>query len=120
MSNISRREFFRTLVPDALNSVTHESGDSGEVNLNGGRVFLGRLGDFPVGTETKFQWQEGSVCLWSEAEGLRIQEDGGGDFYVLHLEKGNIFFCPHERCSASEVLSVMTGEMQNTEGENYG
>jgi len=120
MNNLSRREFFRTLVPDTLNSVTHVGIGSGSTNLSAERVLLGRLCDFPVGTEARFQWQEGSVCLRSEPEGFRLQGDGGGEFYVLHLEKGNIFFRPHERCSASEVLSVMTGEMQNTEGENYG
>lgn len=118
MSNLSRREFFKTLVPDALNSAVQADAN----NMSGveENVLLGSLSDFPVGTETKFQWQEGSVCLRSEPEGFRLQGDTGDEFYVLHLEKGNIFFRPHERCSAFEVLSVMTGEMQNTEGENYG
>lgn len=118
MSQLSRREFFMTLVPDAINMIAQS--DTGKMSGVVERVLLGSLGDFPVGTEKEFQWKEGRFCLRSEAEGLRIQDENGDVFYVLHLEKGNVFFRPHERCSASEVLSVMTGEMQNTEGENYG
>lgn len=118
MSNLSRREFFRTLVPDALNSAVQTDAS----NMSGAeeKVLLGSLSDFPVGTEAKFQWKEGSVCLRSEAEGFRIQDENGDTFYALLLDKGRIFFCPHERCSAHAVLSVMTGEMYNMEGENYG
>lgn len=118
MSNLSRREFFKTLAPDALNLVAPAKAG----NMSGAeeKVLLGSLSDFPVGTETKFQWKEGSVCLRSESEGFRIQDENGDAFYALLLDRGKIFFCPHERCSARAVLSVMTGEMYNMEGENYG
>lgn len=117
MNNLSRREFFMTLVPDAVNSVAPVNASNVSKKET---VLLGNLSDFPVGTETKFQWKECSVLLRSETEGFRIKDENGDVFYALLLDKGRIFFCPDERCSAHTVLSIMTGEMHNMEGENYG
>lgn len=112
MSDLSRRNFFRRFFP----TIDARAGRQ----LESESVCLGGVGGFPVGANTEIRWRGRTYFLTSEPEGFRIQSADGGTFFGLLLSKGQIFFRPQERWPKQAVLSVITGEKYNVEGDNCG
>ncbi len=114
MSDLSRRDFFKALIPEKKEQVASPSTIPNEI------ICLGSLSDFPVDANKRIKWGHDFFDVLSGDRGIKIKSAKKDEYYLLSLMRGQIFFQPSKSVPSSMVLSIMTGEMDNEERGQCG
>lgn len=115
---LSRRAFFSSLLP--IQNRDQRSGADSNLSKEVEPVLLGRLSDFPVGTEKKIKLGEEIYSVGSCSIGIKACKESGAGFCALSMNKGLIYIWPDSSWPDNAFLSAITGEVYFVEGEIYG
>lgn len=120
MSRLSRRDFFRSVARD-LPSLTGKAEPVARVPEE---LPLGAVSRFPFGSKCRVSVEGHEIEVEAAADGLRAElhaAAGSRDLWLRMGNNGQIFALPDRACPQGARLSLMTGEMQETEeGTNHG
>jgi hypothetical protein len=106
MKDLSRRNFFKALVPTV--------GKTRSTKEHSIVVTLGHLAAFPVYSSTRVNLQNNDFILESLPEGIRLKNQTTNEFVRLTLNSNGLLQAHlNEPWPSTAVLSIFTGEIYN-------
>lgn len=106
---LSRRAFFRSLLPESGELQQQTYVRPSQVNED--LIPIGRLPDFPVGSETEVRVNQAVFLILSSSDGIKACSKDNTESFALSMRGGLIYLSTQKRWPKNSILSTMTGEI---------